>query len=376
MRTAGLQPRGEWELAARGADLLDYPTGNQFDEFFFNNNNGLLAGGMWIGPREVQDLATPRPGAPAGLIGNVGEWTTSPHPEGGLVLKGADWLAGLGDLYGLGSARRRAEPAQRHLGLGFRCVLPAPEGEAAPPGMVRIPGGEFVLGTPETPVAHLVRELQSHGLAGATVVLQTSPLEVRVPGFEIDRCEVTNGSYGRFLEWFASEGDHRHCHPDEPQDKDHTPEYWSDPLLSRAAQPVVGVDWYDAWAYSRWSGARLPTADELQRAADVEGGRLYPWGNEFDPPRCVTAEGGFTAPLEADSLPEGAAKTGVLHLVGNADEWTLTDSDHDEGSVVLMGGGFSDAGRSRGLLFRRDFVGERGYRGKELGFRCVVEPGD
>lgn len=157
---------------------------------------------------------------------------------------------------------------------------------------------------------------------------------VTLEAFYIDRTEVTNGQYAQFLAAVAKAGnDAQWRHPEQPVSKrDHEPRFWEDPNLGKAKgkHPVVGVDWFDAYAYANWAGRRLPTAAEWERAARGTDGRIYPWGNE--PPRrglafrasyfgaYAAADGhAFTAP--AGSFASGASPVGCLNLAGNAAEW-------------------------------------------------------
>jgi len=101
---------------------------------------------------------------------------------------------------------------------------------------------------------------------------------VRVKPFLIDRYEVSNADYREFVEYVRTTGDYTMSHPAAPPLKDHTPAGWAHPALSHPDQPVVGVDWFDAYAYLRWRGKRLPTEAEWEMAARGRDGRTYPWG--------------------------------------------------------------------------------------------------
>ncbi len=90
--------------------------------------------------------------------------------------------------------------------------------------------------------------------------------EVYTDAFYMDKLEVTVARYARFLKETASV---------------RAPEDWEEIDLEGAAQfPVTGVDWYNAQAYCRWAGRRLPTEAEWEKAARGTDGRLFPWGNE------------------------------------------------------------------------------------------------
>jgi sulfatase modifying factor 1 len=152
---------------------------------------------------------------------------------------------------------------------------------------------------------------------------------VYLDAFWIDKYPVTNAQYGKFLVWMKKTGDHGLCHPDEPPGKDHTPQYWDDPEWNAADKPVVGVDWYDAYAYAAWVRARLPTEAEWEKAARGTDGRLWPWGNKWDADKVNSWERGPRTTTAVGSYPAGASPYGALDMAGNVWEWVADWYDSD-----------------------------------------------
>lgn len=221
------------------------------------------------------------------------------------------------------------------------------------------------------------------------------PRTVRVAAFAIDRHEVTNARYRKFLDAISKSRDHGACHPDEPGDKDHTPRYWRDfnPLLAdtgyaRTApfsartfredgKPVVGVDWYDAFAYAAWAGKRLPTEAEWELAARGSDGRGWPWGNEWQWGRANTGgerrgrdipfggqeRDGYIYPAPVGSYPEGRSPFGLDDMAGNAAEWT-------SGGAIRGG---SSASLPSGVRVTARELREPSYRAFTVGFRCAKD---
>ncbi len=101
---------------------------------------------------------------------------------------------------------------------------------------------------------------------------------VFVSPFVIDRYEVSNAQYKKFVDHVKSSGDSSMEHSDSPPLKNHDAEGWKHDRLKGDKQPVVGVDWFDAYAYANWKGRRLPTEAEWEKAARGRDVRLYPWG--------------------------------------------------------------------------------------------------
>jgi len=218
---------------------------------------------------------------------------------------------------------------------------------------------------------------------------------VVVAAFAIDRHEVTNAQYREFVDQISRSGDHRLCHPDEPDGKDHTPRYWRDfnPLLKDAsyarttpfgpetfmadAKPVVGVDWFDAYAYAAWAGKRLPTEAEWELAARGTDGRRWPWGNEWRWGRAniggerrgmdVSVRGrekdGYIYSAPVGSYPQGRSPFGCYDMAGNAAEWCA--------ERVVRGGSSRSLPSSVRCAART--IREPAFRTFTLGFRCAKD---
>jgi formylglycine-generating enzyme required for sulfatase activity len=172
--------------------------------------------------------------------------------------------------------------------------------------------------------------------------------------------------------------------------------------------PVVSVDWHDALAYSRWLTqqlqasedspeplrtllrdrgwqVRLPTEAEWEKAARGSDGRIYPWGDEFDPSKCNMRDTGVGGTSAVGIFPAGASLYGVMDLSGNVWEWTQSlyagypydpkdgrEKLHDKRPRVLRGGSFNnDQGNVRCAY--RGWINPF-YRVSNRGFRCVVAP--
>lgn len=155
-------------------------------------------------------------------------------------------------------------------------------------GMVHIPAGEFLMGSedgdPDEKPVHVVY----------------------LDAYQIDKYPVTNAQYARFLKAKKE-------HPEPP--------HWRDPKFNAPEQPVVDVTWFDAVAYCKWVGKRLPTEAEWEKAA--RGGlvqKKYPWGDE--PPVGRADFGGKqSTPLPVGSFaPNGY---GLYDCAGSVWEWCL-----------------------------------------------------
>jgi iron(II)-dependent oxidoreductase len=169
-------------------------------------------------------------------------------------------------------------------------------------------------------------------------------LTAEVPAFSIDRHDVTNGRFLEFLQaggyddprWWNAEDwqwirGERIAHPLfwERGEEGGDTWYWRgmfDLIPLPPAWPVY-VSFAEATAFARWSGGRLPTEAEFQRAAygSPDGSeRVHPWGAEAPSPRRGVFDFASWDPEPAGTHPDGASAWGVEDLVGNGWEWTGT----------------------------------------------------
>lgn len=171
-------------------------------------------------------------------------------------------------------------------------------------------------------------------------------LVIPVQGVFFDRYQVTNRQFQRFvsaggyqemaiwdqeiwpavLDFVDSTG-----HPG--------PRFWKNGRFppGEANLPVVGVSWYEAAAYARWAGKRLPTDAEWVKAGswpvtlshNTRLQRKYPWGDTMDRGKANVWGSGPGRVVAVDEFAEGVSVGGLYQLIGNAWEWTACNLDLD-----------------------------------------------
>jgi len=242
---------------------------------------------------------------------------------------------------------------------------------------VFVPAGPFWMGSDARERA-LARALSGPATVAANWFSAELPRTRQdTEAFCIDRLLVTNSGYAEFMKQtghrppgISSDEYRRQGFLVHDYDAEVRPYLWrSDtPPPAKPAHPVVLVSADDAEAFCRWQGprGRLPSETEWEKAARGADGRIFPWGDSWDPDRLNSAARGpgMTTPLGRYTL--GASPYGMLDAVGNVFQWTA--SALGDGRRVLKGCAWDDdAGLCR-PAFRHGRPPES--RHILIGFRC------
>jgi len=223
--------------------------------------------------------------------------------------------------------------------------------------MVQVPAGKFT--------------------RGSTLADDEKPVrQIYLNAFYMDKYEVTVGQYAKYLEVTGME---------EPPDW----EVMNQPQHQR--RPVVNVSWEDAVNYCKWSGKRLPTEAEWEKAARGADGGIYPWGNEA--PTRLHANYGRSdwddhmALAPVGSFEAGKSPYGIYDLAGNAWEWVFDWYEHDfyakspEKNPIGPPKGYEKVVRGGSWLYVSEFLrsahrfnAQPSNRHFGYGFRCAKTP--
>jgi gamma-glutamyl hercynylcysteine S-oxide synthase len=255
-------------------------------------------------------------------------------------------------------------------------IAPTVPTMSAPPGMITIPAGEF-----DFKVSGI--EIEGYTWKGLDFQYpwESSPRRshlhrMRIAAFHIDRYPVTNADYQKFIEATGYR----------PKDDHNFLRHWVNGAPPRGweKKPVTWVSIEDARAYAAWAGKRLPHEWEWQYAAQGDDGRLYPWGNDWNPANMPAQSKAreMPPPEDVDAHPRGASPFGVMDLVGNV--WQWTDEFHDEHTrAAALRGGSNYLPQTSHWYFPQAYqLDQHGKyllmapskdRSAGIGFRCVVD---
>lgn len=244
---------------------------------------------------------------------------------------------------------------------------------------VYVPSGEFIMGS--TDIEAKIT------LEGGRAYPEIPVNRVFLDGYWIDKYEVSNGQYALCVDAGV-------CLSPYLSSSETLKRYFGNPEYSN--YPVIWVNWYMARAYCEWTGRRLPTEAEWEKAARGTDGRKYPWGNDplngaranfcdVNCPRTIANplyNDGYSDTSPVGNYPAGASPYGAMDMSGNVWEWNGTliqpypydsaDGREDleaNGERVWRGGPWSN-----GYWWMRSSVRYRSnpnYWNVNLGFRCA-----
>lgn len=325
----------------------------------------------------------------AGEGADLGVRTRALHALAGLKLPLNEEI-----LHVLKKVRQERKPALKNAAAWAWCELGRPEDL----GLVKVPAGEFLMGSPEGEGSDNERPQSS----------------LFLPTFYIGKHPVTVAEFRRFVEESGHELEDVEIDSlvesvmlgveDVEFDSffEKTRRRLEDEFFEAGADyPVVRISSNEALSYARWLGMSLPSEAEWEKAARGTDGRRYPWGNEWRAGYANTAESQQagrvpvlswmrrrprygTTPVGAFS-PQGDSPYGCADMVGNIWEWTRSSfesypydpfdgrEDHEkEGPRVLRGGSCDASSRLVRCAVRLRFVPS--LRNRFIGIRVVLLP--
>jgi formylglycine-generating enzyme required for sulfatase activity len=165
--------------------------------------------------------------------------------------------------------------------------------------LILIPAGEFTMGHKDNYDTLPVRRLN-------------------LPAFYIDKYEVTNKRYKRFIDATG----YKVPWSQEPAVAAYIWD-WQKRMYpeGKGDDPVVLVNWEDAQAFCRWAGKRIPTEAEWEKAARGVNGKAYAWGNDWAAGKANTLESGLKQTAPVGTFKEDVSEFGVHDMAGNVSEW-------------------------------------------------------
>ena len=242
-----------------------------------------------------------------------------------------------------------------------------------PEDMILIPAGEFTMGTDSSQANSDQRPAHRVSLAA----------------FYIDKYEVTNAEYEEFIlaDGYKNKKLWTEKGWDFIQKSDvKTPlKYNRNKIATEPDQPVIGVSWYEANAYAKWTGKRLPTEAEWEKAARGNDRRLYPSGSKMNFSRLNYFPHG-TKLFSVGSYPSGASAYGIMDMAGSVWEWTAdwysanyykqslgtNPEGPANGEYRVLRGGAWDSIRAQLQCTYRNYEKES-RQTYTIGFRCTAD---
>jgi len=203
---------------------------------------------------------------------------------------------------------------------------------ATPPeGMLLVPGGITPIGIKKKQLKYVVRKLR--GIKKYHKSARPYH-KIDIKAFYIDRYEVTNEQYIKFLNAIKKDKEDGKVLinlkgvADESSEKCRISQKDGVYEVEKGFEkhPVIFVSWYGAGAYAKWAGKRLPTEFEWEKAARGDGGLLFPWGNRYEKKYANCADSGASGTAEVGKFnARNVSPYECYDMAGNVLEWTSSE---------------------------------------------------
>lgn len=192
-----------------------------------------------------------------------------------------------------------------------------------PKNMLLIPVGSFLMGSTQENIDKLL-ELDTN-IEAKRLQNEIPQREVFMDAYFIDKYPVTNAEFKKFIESdgytkkdFWSDDGWKYISKTNHSESDDL----KDIVKADNDCPVTNITWYEAEAFAKWVGKRLPTEAEWEKAARGTDGRTYPWGNEFDKTMLNCSEEEHKKATPVSQYSKGKGVYDCVDMVGNVWEWT------------------------------------------------------
>lgn len=189
--------------------------------------------------------------------------------------------------------------------------------------LMLIPAGEFTMGSTRAQVAEAIA-MDKDGPQFA-LLHETPQFRALIGDFYLGVYAVTNEQFANFLNQVRPSPDQLQLWMTWPDGilvpPNESKSYRALPGFEN--HPVINVTWFGAEVYCQWAGLRLPTETEWEKAARGDDGRIFPWGDDWDPDRLCWwgSHGEKETIVPVDAFPQGCSPHGIFQMAGNVEEW-------------------------------------------------------
>ncbi len=352
----------QWMAAAAGTEGRSYPWGEKFIGTPWRYNDPILN----LAAPEKNRIKNATPQGVFDMGNGLSEWTINMTEDGRSIQKGGNNYNRPFMLQSLNFIERPAPLDFRSKYSGFRCVYMSnkfnnaknPKNPKNPANLklpwegateaISISGGTYPLGISKNSYApKLMEYIENSNPRVLQSFLAVSSREGR-PALSFSKYEISRREYRHFLRdpltrlGFYANGK-------EPRFHSYVPASWRE-QRKQLDLPVVGVDWWSAYAFTKWAGGRLPTEEEwLQVFSD---GKITPyiWGDKyvsgFSHTRDASAKFFPDSPIEVTAQTNDTTSNGLVAMAGNISEWTSSVEPYNNGvNIIVKGGNYKLPGR-------------------------------